>query len=90
LMRRHVRRLETWQLVIGLGKMCLAGAVLALVCWAANYWYLSAWAQLRFLPKLCELLIAIACAAAAFFSCAYLLRVNEVQDMVDIVRRRFN
>ena len=44
-------RLETRQLLIGLGKMCLAGAVLALVCWAANYWWLGAWSQLRFFPK---------------------------------------
>jgi putative peptidoglycan lipid II flippase len=90
LMRRHVRRLETWQLLIGLGKMCLAGGVLALVCWAANYWWLDGWTQLRFLPKLCELLVAIAIGAAAFFSCAFLLRVNEVQDIVDIFRRKIS
>src|SRR5437764_1315219 len=89
LMRTHVRRMETRQLLIGLGKMCLAGAVLALVCWAANYWWLGAWAQLRFFPKLCELLFAIALGAAAFFGCAYLLRVGEVQEIVDIFRRRF-
>ena len=90
LMRSHVRRLETRQLLIGLGKMCLAGAVLALVCWAANYWWLGAWSQLRFFPKLCELLIAIAFGAVAFFACAYLLRVREVQDIVDIFRRKIN
>jgi putative peptidoglycan lipid II flippase len=90
LMRLHVRRLETWQLLIGLGKMCLAGGVLALVCWAANYWWLDGWAQLRFLPKLCELLAAIAIGAAAFFSCAYLLRVSEVQDIVGIFRRKIS
>src|SRR6266436_4273276 len=89
LMRHHVRRLETRQLLIGLGKMCLAGAVLALVCWAANYWWLGAWAQLRFFPKLCELLVAIAVGAATFFGCAYLLRVSEVQDIADVFRRRF-
>jgi len=89
LMRRHVRRLETRRLVIGLGKMCLAGAVLALVCWAANYWWLGAWASLRFFPKLCELFAAIALGATAFFGCAYLLRVSEVQDIVDIFRSRF-
>jgi peptidoglycan biosynthesis protein MviN/MurJ (putative lipid II flippase) len=89
-MRRHVRRLETRQLLVGLGKMCLAGAVLGLVCWAANYWWLGAWAQLRFFPKLCELLVAIAVGAAAFFACAFLLRVNEVQEIVDIFRRRFH
>jgi putative peptidoglycan lipid II flippase len=89
LMRRHARRLETRQLLIGLVKVCLAGGVLALVCWAANYWWLDAWAQLRFFPKLCELLIAIAAGAAAFFGCAYLLRVSEVQDIADVLRRRF-
>jgi putative peptidoglycan lipid II flippase len=88
LMRRHVRRLETRQLLIGLGKMCLAGAFLALVCWAANYRWLDSWAQLRFVPKLCELLVAIACGAAAFFGCAFLLRVTEVQEIVDIFRSR--
>jgi peptidoglycan biosynthesis protein MviN/MurJ (putative lipid II flippase) len=89
-MRRHVLRLETRQLLVGLGKMGLAGAVLALVCWAANYWWLGAWAQLRFFPKLCELLVAIAVGAAAFFACAFLLRVNEVQEIVGIFRRRFH
>jgi len=90
LMRLHVRRLETWQLLIALGKMCLAGGVLVFVCWAANYWWLDGWAQLRFLPKLCELLAAIVIGAAAFFSCAYLLRVSEVQDIVDIFRRKIS
>jgi len=89
-MRRHVRRLETRQLLVGLGKMCLAGAVLGLVCWAANYWWLGAWAQLRFFPKLCELLVAIAVSAAAFFACAYLLRVREVQDIADVFRQKIN
>jgi putative peptidoglycan lipid II flippase len=89
LMRRHVHRLETRQLLIGLGKMCLAGALLAGVCWAANYWWLNAWASMRFFSKLCELLIAIALGAGAFFGCAFLLRVSEVQDIVDIFRRRF-
>src|SRR5260370_1230817 len=53
LMRRHTRRLETRQMLIALGKICLAGAALALICWAANHWCLDAWAQLRFVAKLC-------------------------------------
>src|SRR5207244_562940 len=46
LMRRHTRRLETRQMLIGLGKICLAGALLTLVCWAVNYWCLDAWDRL--------------------------------------------
>src|SRR5213595_1053078 len=90
LMRRHVSRLETRQMLIGLGKICLAGALLALVCWAANYWWLDAWASLRFFPKLCELLVAIAFGAMVFFSGAFLLRVSEVQDIIDVFRRKFH
>src|SRR6266566_2018057 len=89
LMRHHVSRLETRQMLIGLGKICLAGMLLALVCWAANYWWLDAWAQLRFFPRLCVLLAAIAFGATAFFGVAFLLRVAEVQDIVDLLRSKF-
>jgi len=88
LMRRHTRRLETRQMLIALAKVCVAGALLALICWAANYWWLDAWANLRFFQKLSALLIAIACGAAAFFGAAFLLRVSEVLDVVKLVRRR--
>ena len=88
LMRRHTPRLETRQLLIDLGKICVAGALLALVCWAANHWWLNAWAQLRFFAKLCALLAAIALGMITFFVGAFLLRVSEVHDVVDLVRRR--
>ncbi len=88
LMRSHTRRLETRQMLSGLAKVCVAGTALALVCWAANYWWLDAWQNLRFGPKLLALLITIAVGVATFFSIAFLLRVKEVQDVVDIVRRK--
>src|SRR5213595_471561 len=90
LMRRHTRRLETRQTLVGLGKICLAGAALALVCWLANYWWLDAWASLRFFQRLATLLIAIALAAMTFFTVAFWLRVSEVQDIIDVFRRKFH
>jgi len=90
LMRRHTRRLETRQTLIGLGKICLAGALLALVCWAAKYWWLDAWASLRFFAKLAALLVTILVGAIAFFATAFLLRVSEVQDIIDVFRRRLH
>jgi peptidoglycan biosynthesis protein MviN/MurJ (putative lipid II flippase) len=75
-------------LFAGLGKICVAGVLLALVCWAANYWWLDAWEQLRFFKKLCALLAAIIVSLITFFGAAFLLRVDEVQDVVDLVRRR--
>jgi peptidoglycan biosynthesis protein MviN/MurJ (putative lipid II flippase) len=88
LMRRHTRRLETRQTLIGLGKICLAGAPLALICWAANYWWLDAWASLRFFSKLAALLATIVSGAIIFFGAAFLLRVSEVNDIIDVFRRR--
>jgi len=87
-MRRHTRRLETRQTLIGVGKICLAGALLALVCWVANYWWLDAWASLRFFQKLGTLLGAVAFGAMTFFGAAFLLRIDEVQDIIDVFRRR--
>jgi putative peptidoglycan lipid II flippase len=90
LMHRHTRRLETRQLLIALGKICLAGAVLALVCWLANYWWLDSWSDMRFFQKLAILLTTIAVAGSAFFGVAFLLRVSEVRDIIDVFRRRFH
>jgi putative peptidoglycan lipid II flippase len=90
LMRRHTRRLETRQTLISLGKICLAGAALALVCWLANYWWLDAWASLRFFQKLATLLIAIGLAVISFFAVAFWLRISEVQDIIDVFRRKFH
>src|SRR6266852_6227158 len=88
LMRRHVRRLETRQMLIGLGKICVAGALLALVCWAANYLWLDAWSDMRFFEKLAILLATIAVAGVSFFGAAFLLRISEVQDIIDVFRRK--
>jgi putative peptidoglycan lipid II flippase len=88
LMRRHTRRLETRQMLIALAKICVAGALLALICWAANHWWLNAWSDMRFLQKLAILLATIASAGAAFFGAAFFLRISEVQDIIDVFRRK--
>ena len=88
LMWRHTGRLETQQLFLAVGKICVAGVLLASVCWAANHWWLDAWEQLRFLEKSCVLFATIIVGAAIFFIAAYLLRVNEVKEIVDLVKRK--
>jgi putative peptidoglycan lipid II flippase len=88
LMRRHTRRLETTQMLMALGKICVAGALLALICWGANYLWLDAWSDMRFFQKLAILLVTIAIAGAGFFAAAFLLRISEVQDIIDVFRRK--
>jgi len=39
--------------------------------------------------KIIGVLLVIAVAAAAFFGSAFLFRVTEVRDIVDLVRQRF-
>jgi peptidoglycan biosynthesis protein MviN/MurJ (putative lipid II flippase) len=75
-------------MLIGLAKIFVAGALLALVCWAANYLWLDAWSDIRFFQKLGILLATITFAGAAFFGAAFLLRVSEVQDIIDVFRRK--
>jgi len=43
---------------------------------------------MRLFQKLAVLLATIACAGGAFFGVAFLLRVSEVQDIVDVFRRK--
>lgn len=88
LMWQHTRRLETQQMLAALLKICVAGALLALVCWAANFWWLGNWEQMRLLQKSIVLVIAIVVGMITFFGAAFLLRVNEVREIFGVVRRR--
>jgi putative peptidoglycan lipid II flippase len=88
MMRRHAGRLETGQLFKTLGKILIAAAVLAGICWLALQFFfagtvLSPW------KKIVDLTITIFAGIAIFFGVAYLLRVPELRDVVDLVRRKF-
>jgi hypothetical protein len=43
---------------------------------------------MRFFQKLAILLATIAVAGAGFFGAAFLLRISEVQDIIDVFRRK--
>jgi len=88
LMWQQTRGLESRRMFSALAKICLAAGLMALVCWAANYWWLDAWEQLRFVQKLCALMGTIVVSAAIFFGIALLLGVDELRDIFDLVRRR--
>jgi putative peptidoglycan lipid II flippase len=88
LMWRHTRRLETRRMLDGLTRIVLAGALLALICWAANHWWLNNWEQMRLVHKMLALFFTIAIGAAAFFGAAFLFRVDEVQEAFELVKRR--
>ncbi len=88
LMWQHTRGLETRRLLSGLTRIGLAGALLALICWGANHWWLGAWEQMRLLQKLLALFATIAVGAIAFFGAALFLRVHEVRDLFEVAKRK--
>jgi len=88
LMRRHTGQLETGRLLGSLLKICVAGCLLALVCWGANYFWLNQWEQMRLLQKIIILFGTIAVAGAVFFVTAFFLRIAEVREVFGLVRRK--
>jgi peptidoglycan biosynthesis protein MviN/MurJ (putative lipid II flippase) len=90
MMRRHTGRLETGAMLATLGKIALAGAVLAAVCVIAQRFLLPATTHGFDLKLIGGLLLTIALGAGVFFAVAYLFRIAEVHDLVTLVRRRLN
>lgn len=88
LMHKQVQRLETRQMIGTLAKLALAGAVLALVCWAGQHWLMAGWAHEGFLLRMVFLLVTIAVAGGAFFAVALLLRIEELDDVAAMAKRK--
>jgi len=89
LMARHLGRLETRFLIATLTRLAICSAVLALVCRGAQVWVFADLSQMRFLGKLTGVFATIIVAAGGFFAAAYFLKIDEVEDVIKIVRRKF-
>ena len=88
MMRRHTGRLETGTMLATLSKIALAGAVLAGICLFAQHIFFPKPTKGGEMKLIAEVMLTIAVGAGAFFGCAYLLRVAEVEDVVTVVRRK--
>jgi putative peptidoglycan lipid II flippase len=89
LMVRHIKGLETGALFVTLVKLGISGAALALVCVASQKWWLKDLTHMAFLTKLTAVMVTISFAAAVFFALAYFLKIDEVEDVMKLARRRF-
>src|SRR6185312_420411 len=88
LMHRHLGRLESRAMLGLLVRLSVACAVLAGICWGGGHYLLGDWALERFWPKLGSLTAVIVIGAGAFFVCATMLRIREMQDIALAVQRR--
>lgn len=90
LMRRHVGGLETRTMFMALGKIAVAGTLLILICWAAQTWVLAGWSRMNFGMRLLSLLGTIFAGCGAFFTAAFLLKLDEMHDVVAVFQRRLS
>ncbi len=88
MMRRHTGRLETGAMLATLGKILLAGMVLGTICLAAKWFLFPTPTRTSEWNLIAGVALTIATAAAGFFGTAFVLRVDEVHDVVAMVRRR--
>ena len=88
LMRRHTGRLETGAMLVALGKIAIAGAVLAAVCLLSLRFFMAGATEAATWRLILQMLVTIGIGAVAFFGTAFLLRVPEVQDVVLLARRK--
>jgi putative peptidoglycan lipid II flippase len=88
LMRHHLQRLESARMLRMLGKVALASLALVAVCAAAQQWLLADWAHRAFLPKLVGLLCTVLAGILAFVAAGRALRIEELQELLQALRRR--
>jgi putative peptidoglycan lipid II flippase len=88
LMRRQLVFLETRSMLALLGKLSLAGAALAGVCWVGGHFLLADWAAQPFWPKLAGLGATIVVAGVVFLLVASALKIPELRDIIAAFERR--
>lgn len=88
MMSRYIGGLETRALLRNLGKLVVACLPLVLVCLAAQRWLFTGLDQMAFGFKAVAVLGSISLAALVFGVTVALLRIEEVDDVIALIRRK--
>ena len=88
MMRHYTGRLETGTMVMTMAKLLVAGAALAGICWLAHAFFFAIHPQALIWQNALVMLVTVGIGAGTFFGTAYLLRVAEVHDVVELVKRK--
>src|SRR6266446_2148900 len=89
MMRKYAGPLETGAILGLLARLVIPALLLTGICWLGLEFLFPPGAALPEWQKIFGVLLVIAVAATVFFGSAFLLRVHEVRDIVDLARRRF-
>lgn len=88
LMRSQLKGLETRRMVMTLVKVAMACLGLIAVCAASMHWVLADWATMPFWRKFGSLMSTIGVAGAAFILAGLALKIPEMHEIADTIRRR--
>ncbi|HEX8313060.1 MAG TPA: murein biosynthesis integral membrane protein MurJ, partial [Chthoniobacteraceae bacterium] len=88
LMRRETTALGTKDLAITFLKLVIPSALLAGVCWASTKWVLADWAGMPLWMQAGLLFATIGVAGGVFFLAALPMRIEELEDLKALVRRK--
>jgi putative peptidoglycan lipid II flippase len=89
MMRRYAGRLETGALLKTLVKLSVAGGLLAGVCWIASQLLFMPGSHIPIWKKTAEVGAAVTAGAVVFFGAAFVLRISEVGEVVELLGRKF-
>jgi hypothetical protein len=70
------------------GKLTVAGAVLAVICLLGNRFVLEGFDYYTLIEKCGSLLMVVGLAGGAFFGTCYVLRLDEMQEAIGIFTRK--
>jgi putative peptidoglycan lipid II flippase len=90
LMRGETSSLGTRDLAKTFARLLVPAGLLALICWQAQVWFFTGWAEMRIWTQAALLITTIAVASVAYFGAAMLMRIEEMEDLKAVVRRRLN
>jgi putative peptidoglycan lipid II flippase len=88
LMYRQLGGLDVRLMLVLLAKTLAAGAALACVCLASTHWLLADWPTQAFVPKAVALCVTIVAGGAVFAVCAVALRIEELNELIVMFKRR--
>lgn len=87
---RFVKGLKSASLLLALGKVSIASIVMSGVCLAANQLLFSNLSMMSLWIKSLSLVTVIGCATLTYLVVAKLLHVEEIEDFIQLLKRKLN
>jgi putative peptidoglycan lipid II flippase len=89
LMRRKIKRIRARKIITSFVKIASASALMSVVCWFSYQFLTNYFPEKRFLIKLMETFVPIILGGIVFLISAKLLRVSELDQIINIFTKKF-